>query len=116
MSGRPNTFPKADFPWWLLAIVLIGAILAVVIAVNDLYSQVFTTVAKGLGITVFVTLVAFLLASILGLCIAMLGMADNIFLRQIARFYIEVIRGIPVLVLLFYIAFVGAPGLVSLYN
>jgi polar amino acid transport system permease protein len=29
----------------------------------------------------------------------------------VARFYVEVIRGIPILVLLFYIAFVGAPAL-----
>lgn len=116
MSNGSKTSARADFPWWLVVLGLIGTALAVVIAANDLYAQVFTTVAKGLGITVFVTLVSFLLASMLGLCIAMLGMADNMVLRQIARFYVEVIRGIPVLVLLFYTAFVGAPGLVSLYN
>ena len=30
-------------------------------------------------------------------------------LREVATFYVEIIRGIPVLVLLFYVAFVGAP-------
>jgi len=73
-------------------------------------------VARGIGVTIFVTVSGFALASMLGLLIALTGMADNIVWRQIARFYIEVIRGIPVLVLLFYIAFVGAPGFVSLYN
>ena len=116
MNRPPNKAATVDFPWWLVVLGLIGAVLAVVIALNGIYAQVFTTVVRGLGITVFVTLVAFLLASLLGLCIAMMGMSDAIVLRQIARFYIEVIRGIPVLVLLFYIAFVGAPGLVSLYN
>jgi polar amino acid transport system permease protein len=33
-----------------------------------------------------------------------------------SRFYVEVIRGVPILVLLFYIAFVGAPALVALWN
>ncbi len=33
-------------------------------------------------------------------------------LRQVARFYVEIIRGVPILVLLFWIAFVGAPALV----
>ena len=37
-------------------------------------------------------------------------------LRQIARFYVEIIRGIPMLVLLFYIAFVGAPAFVAFWN
>ena len=33
-------------------------------------------------------------------------------LREVATFYVEIVRGIPVLVLLFYVAFVGAPQLV----
>jgi len=105
-----------DFPWWLVTIILIGIALAVVIAVNGIYAQVFSTVAKGIGITVSVTLAAFTLAALLGLALALVGMADNIVLRQVARFYIEVVRGIPIIVLLFYIAFVGTPGLVALYN
>ncbi|MCZ7487387.1 amino acid ABC transporter permease [Rhizobium rhizogenes] len=105
-----------DFPWWLVTIVLIGIALAAIIAVNGIYAQVFSTVAKGIGITVSVTLAAFTLAVLFGLALALIGMADNIVLRQVARFYIEVIRGIPIIVLLFYIAFVGTPGLVALYN
>ena len=37
-------------------------------------------------------------------------------LREVATFYVEIVRGIPVLVLLFYVAFVGAPQLVVLWN
>ncbi|WP_144578247.1 amino acid ABC transporter permease [Agrobacterium sp. DE0009] len=105
-----------DFPWWLVAIAFAGIALAVLIAVNGVYTQVFTTVAKGIGITITVTLTAFGLAVVLGLGIALMGMSDHIVLRQAARCYIEVVRGIPIIVLLFYIAFVGTPGLVSLYN
>jgi polar amino acid transport system permease protein len=90
--------------------------LGIVIFFSDLYTQVFNTVVKGLGVTVFVTLIGFLLATALGLLIALLGMSDHMALRQVARFYVEVVRGIPILVLLFYIAFVGAPALVALYN
>ncbi|MVA41766.1 amino acid ABC transporter permease [Agrobacterium vitis] len=107
---------KQDFPWWLVALGLLALALAITIAVNDLYRQVFETVSRGIGVTVFVTLTGFALASMLGLLIALAGMADSIVLRQAARFYIEIVRGIPVLVLLFYVAFVGAPGFVALYN
>ncbi len=112
----PSSDDKGDRPWWLAALVLIGLVLAAVIAFNDLYAQVFTVVGKGVFVTVFVTLVAFFLATLLGLGIALLGLSNSLVLRQTARFYVEVIRGIPILVLLFYIAFVGAPAFVALYN
>ncbi|MBX5215071.1 MULTISPECIES: amino acid ABC transporter permease [unclassified Rhizobium] len=115
----PQPYPrqeKEDRPWWLALLILIGIVLAVVIVTNDIYAQVFQTVVNGAGITVFVTLVAFMLATVLGLGISLLGLSDSIVLRQVARFYIEIIRGIPILVLLFYIAFVGAPGFVAAYN
>ncbi|PDT30526.1 amino acid ABC transporter [Rhizobium sp. L9] len=117
MAPQPSPrHEKDDRPWWLAVLVLIGIVLAVVIITNDIYTQVFRTVVNGVGVTVFVTLVAFALATVLGLGIALLGLADSIVLRQIARFYIEIIRGIPMLVLLFYVAFVGAPGFVTAYN
>lgn len=105
-----------DFPWWLVVAITIGIAMAVLIAVNDLYQQVFTTVTRGIGITVFVTLVGFSLASAMGLLLAVMSLSGSVWLRQIARFYIEIIRGVPILVLLFYIAFVGAPALVFSWN
>jgi polar amino acid transport system permease protein len=114
--SRRRTSQPQDFPWWLLAFAILCLGLAAVIALNDLYSQVFNVVARGIGITVGVTLAAFLLATLLGLGIALAGLSGNVVLRQAARFYIELIRGIPILVLLFYIAFVGAPAFVTLYN
>src|SRR5690606_27021216 len=89
---------------------------AVFVATNDLYAQVFSTVIQGLGITIFVTLVGFSLASTLGLLVALMGLSGSIWLRQISRFYVEVIRGVPILVLLFWIAFVGAPAFVAGWN
>lgn len=108
--------PDKDFPWWLAAIAIIGLGLAVVIVTSDLYAQVFRTVWRGVRITVFVTLVGFGLASVLGLGLALMALSGSLVLRQIARFHVEVIRGVPIIVLLFYIAFVGAPALVWLIN
>ena len=107
---------KGDYPWWLVALAVIALALAGVIVANDLYAQVFGVVVKGLWVTIFVTLVAFLLATLLGLSVALMALSESKVLRQIARFYTEVIRGVPILVLLFYIAFVGAPALVAVIN
>ena len=107
---------KGDYPWWLVALAAIALALAGVIVANDLYAQVFGVVLKGLWVTIFVTLVAFLLATMLGLGVALMALSESKALRQVARFYTEVIRGVPILVLLFYIAFVGAPALVAVIN
>ncbi|PWJ80114.1 amino acid ABC transporter membrane protein (PAAT family) [Pseudaminobacter salicylatoxidans] len=112
----PTSPDRKEFPWWLAIAVAIAIAVAVFIVTNDIYAQVFRTVAKGIGITVFVTLVGFALASILGLGIALMGLSGSVWLRQSARFYVEIIRGVPVLVLLFWIAFVGAPAFVAGWN
>jgi polar amino acid transport system permease protein len=116
MSAAPSRRQGDDFPWWLAAAGLIAAAAAVAIAASDLYAQVFAIVAKGIGITVFVTIVAFALASALGLGLALMALSGSQLLRQMARFYVEIIRGVPILVLLFWIAFVGAPALVAAWN
>lgn len=116
MTAAPRPSDKPDYPWWLLAAGAIALFLAVQIAVNDLYSQIFSIVSRGVWITIFVTLVGFTFATGLGLLLAVMGLSRFLVLRQVARFYVEIIRGIPILVLLFYIAFVGAPGFVAAWN
>ncbi|CCV04437.1 Amino acid ABC transporter, permease protein [Mesorhizobium metallidurans STM 2683] len=116
MPTPASSTAKSDFPWWLAAAVTLAVAAAIFIAASDLYAQVFATVAKGIGITVFVTVVAFALASAIGLGIALMGLSNSRWLRQIARFYVEIIRGVPILVLLFWIAFAGAPAFVVAWN
>lgn len=113
-ASRPAE--KADFPWWLIVAAGIAIALGLAILVNPLYGQVFTTVAQGIWVTVWVSIVAFFLASALGLVLAIMSRSDYIAVRQIARFYVEIMRGVPLLVLLFYIAFVGAPAFVYVWN
>jgi polar amino acid transport system permease protein len=108
--------PDRPFPYWLAAAVVLAVAGAVFIAADEIYNQIARTIAQGIGITVMVTLVAFALASALGLLIAVAGRSRSVIAREVSRFYIEIIRGVPMLVLLFYIAFVGAPALVALLN
>lgn len=116
-QGKEQADPSAtDFPWWLLATLGIGLWLGFRIINDELYAEVFDALIKGVGITAFVTVTAFALASALGLLLAAAVLSPWLLLRQCARFYIEIMRGIPMLVLLFYIAFVAAPAVVALTN
>lgn len=107
---------EKDFPYWLLVTITIGLYLGYRVATDQLYTQVITIVSKGVWVTIFVTLVAFFMASLVGLLMAVGSLSRFIVLRQLSRFYIEIIRGVPILVLLFYIAFVAAPSLVVAIN
>lgn len=113
---NPGPDHEKDFPWWLLVAVAIGGYLLFRVVSDDLYAKVLSTLSKGIGITVFVTLVAFSLAMLVGLILAVASLSRFAVLRQLARFYIEIIRGVPILVLLLYVAFVVAPGMVTAAN
>lgn len=105
-----------DFPYWLVALGALGLLAGALIAANGLYAQIFLAVSRGVSTTIFVTLTGFCLASALGLVLAVMALSRSLVLRQVARFYVEIVRGVPILVLLFYIAFVGAPAFVVAFN
>ena len=100
----------ADFPFWLLALGLLGVLTLWAIVSDQNYSQIFRFLTGGMLTTIWVTLVAFGLAIVLGLGISLMRTSGQPVLVQIATFYTELVRGIPILVFLFYIAFVGAPA------
>ena len=105
-----------EFPWWLAALGTTGAVLLVLIVADATYRRVLSLLATGISVTIFVTVVAFVLATALGLVLAVCAVSGNTVLRQTARFYVEVMRGVPILVLLLYVAFVAAPALVAGLN
>lgn len=112
----PTSPNDKDFPYWLVAVVAIGLYLFWQVFTVEEYSRVLATLRKGIWVTVYVTLVSYTMACVLGLLLALAVLSRSLILRQIARFYIEVVRGIPIIVLLLYVAFVLAPAMVAGWN
>ena len=109
--------PQEDeFPWWLVAVLALGGYALWQVLSDDLHRQILVTLLKGVRITIFVTLVSFALASGVGLLLALGSSSQWRLIRQLTRFYVEIVRGVPILVLLLYVAFVLAPALVELAN
>ena len=71
----------------------------------------FEILLQGLWMTIYVTLVAFVIALVLGLLAGLGRISHNMVIRNIATTYIEFIRGVPTLVLIFTLAFVIVPAL-----
>ncbi len=102
-----------DFPWWFVALVLIIVWAGYMILFVPEYNDVFNFIKAGLRITISTALISYGIALILGLFAGIGRISKNVFFSNLSRLYVEFIRGIPMLVLIFFIAFVGVPLVVD---
>ncbi len=105
-----------DLPWWFFAIILIAIYAIIIISTNEDFNSTFLFIKKGLSITISTTVIAFSLAIIFGLIAGLGRISKNVIINNLARLYVELIRGVPILVLIFFIALVGVPLLVDQLN
>jgi polar amino acid transport system permease protein len=99
----------ARAPWWLLALALAGTVFVWRTAASEVYSEILGRLLAGLGVTLAVTATAFPLAIALGLATALGLVSPHPVLRNIATLYVQVARGVPILVQIFLVAFVLVP-------
>lgn len=105
-----------EFPWWFPAIILIAVLTGYAIYTRDNYREAFEFIKIGLSITITTTLFAYSVAIVLGLVAGLGRISHNVFFKNLSTLYVEIIRGVPMLVLIFYIALVGVPTLIEGMN
>jgi|PlaIllAssembly_1097288.scaffolds.fasta_scaffold268386_1 polar amino acid transport system permease protein len=89
-------------PWWGLVIV-VAVLAAVLILVRpDPYGRIFRYVTDGILVTVLTTVLSFLLVVVLGLFGGLGRLAKNKVIYGISTLYVEIVRGIPLLVQLIF--------------
>lgn len=104
------------FPWWLALMVSLGLLGLTSALLSPDTRVIFTAVVHGVGVTVSVALIAYAASVAFGLVLGLLRSSPVRPLRELATFYIELVRGLPMLVILYYIAFVGTPVLAGMLN
>lgn len=98
-----------DLPWWLV-LLLAGAGWWLATQSGDPGTQATLRVlARGLAVTVRVTLVSFVLALVIGTAVGLARVSQRRWLRELATLYVEVIRGVPLLVLILWIGYALVP-------
>lgn len=94
------------FTAWRIAFVgAISIVAYLAVFKPDPYLEILKFLPDGILITFQVTVEAIILALIIGLFTGLGRISNNRFINGIASLYVEVIRGIPLLVQLFYIYF-----------
>lgn len=114
-------------PWWLIIIVLGGLALAFQIATNSIYAEIFNQLQEGISMTLGVSFVSYFSALFIALIVGIIRSnapqpptvgqsAFRVVIRliqtvlyNIATLYVQVMRGLPILIVLLVTAFVLVP-------
>jgi len=112
-----NRVPGAELsakldPWWWLVAAVAGLIVLLIVLKSDPYWDILVFVRNGLGVTVLLTVVSFVFIIFLGLIGGMGRISKNPVIHFIATLYVEIVRGIPLLVQLIWWYF-AAPVLIK---
>lgn len=145
MTGEIQTVQSSDkqsgrydlrgFPWWLVAIIGFLLLMLYRILTDSNFYRAFDfirgrfggiagfqksgfvgLIGTGISITIYTTLVAFAIALVIGLLAGLGRVSANTLIRNIAITYIEFIRGVPTLVLIFTVALVIVPTVAGWLN
>jgi len=94
-------------PWWGLVALVIGLIVVLVVFSPDPYKRIVMFVRDGIGVTLITTVLSFILVLFVGLVGGLGRLAKNRLINGLATLYVELIRGVPLLVQLiwWYFAF-----------
>lgn len=91
--------------WWIAFVGTIALLIALPIYDPDTYGAVLAFIPDGIQVTFEVTILSIALALIIGLITGLGRISENRIFNLLASLYVEVVRGIPLLVQLFYIYF-----------
>lgn len=106
----------SEFPWWVLLLLLLSIILIYNFITNETYNAIFGRILEGVRLTILITINAYALSLVIGLITAFGQMSKNPISRNIATFYVQIVRGIPALVLIIYIAVAIVPLVIGWIN
>ncbi len=93
--------------WWIMFAIIIVLIALLYFSNTETYVPMMSFVLDGIWVTIYTTIITFILVLIVGLIVALGRLSKNKFINGIATVYVEIVRGIPILVqlLFWYFAF-----------
>jgi polar amino acid transport system permease protein len=106
----------SGLPWWLLIILLLGLIFFVSVRTDATYQQVFAFIREGVIVTLRVTIIAYSISITIGLLAGLGRVSKNPVIYNLVTVYVQVMRGLPILVTILYVSFVFLPAVITAIN
>lgn len=85
-------------PWWWLVVVVIAVVILLIMLQPVPFKEIVVFAKDGILVTIIVTVVSYFLMLILGLFGGLGRLSNNKLVFGISSLYVEVVRGIPLLV------------------
>lgn len=107
IQAEINRIPGAEFssrldPWWWLVVAVAIIIVLLLVFRADPYLDILLFVRDGLYITVILTVVSIVFIIILGIIGGLGRVSNNPIIYLVSTLYVEIVRGIPLLVQLIW--------------
>lgn len=99
---------------WFIAFVILDVVVISAITSSNVLQEAWAYVWVGINVTVQITVFSFLFAILIGLVVALGRISRNPIIYNISTFYVELFRGLPLLVIILIFAFVITPALIDL--
>lgn len=98
---------------WLILFILLDILVINSIATQPEVKKVWDYVVPGLAATIRITVISFIVAVVIGLVVAFGRISKNIIIYNLSTLYVELFRGLPLLVIILIFNFVLTPAIVS---
>jgi polar amino acid transport system permease protein len=99
---------------WLVGFVILDVLIAQIVATSPNVQEAWQYIWPGINVTVQITIVSFILAILVGLITALMRISKSIILYNLSTLYVELFRGLPLLVIILIFAFVITPALIDM--
>jgi polar amino acid transport system permease protein len=114
---RPGILPSgaslSSLPWWAFILLATGLVLAYLILANERYHETFNYLATGVVMTLRITVSSYSIATVIGLLTGLARTSKRVIPYTISTLYVETVRGVPLIVLILYTAFIIIPGVAA---
>ena len=91
--------------WWLLVLAVLALIVFMIVVLAKPYAEIWSFIRDGIGVTLRISITSFFTIIVVGILGGLGRISGNRIVRGASSLYVEVVRGIPLLVWLLYIWF-----------
>ncbi|MDZ4768075.1 MAG: amino acid ABC transporter permease [Chloroflexota bacterium] len=98
---------------WFIAFIALDVLILYAIFTDPILVETWNFIVPGISVTIQITLWSFFFATIVGLLTALARISKNALLYNLSTFYVELFRGLPLLVIILIFSFVITPALID---
>ncbi|MCK6578011.1 MAG: amino acid ABC transporter permease [Anaerolineae bacterium] len=98
---------------WFVSFIVLDILVVMAITSDPILIETWNYIVPGIAVTIQIAIVSFILATIVGLVTALGRISSNSLIYNSSTLYVELFRGLPLLVIILIFSFVITPALID---